>query len=171
LLVSIQGIEGGFLINLLDNSSNYTHINDSHLSWGPDSVLLSYNLATSVSRSELFVLYPPSLKDRKLLGQTTGAIVDAHLVNDKSALFLRHIGWVTGPNVVQLFAATEGIPVPQPRSQPQILLSPRLSPTGRYAAGWQDGSKLKQLVIMDLQTGRKVRIQGASHVEMFQWVA
>ncbi len=91
--------------------------------------------------------------------------------NGLSVFFLRHVGWNSGPDTIQLGVPSNDPMQPEARSRFAILSGARLSPTGRFAAGLQRAGRADQLVILDLSSGRKVRIQGADGVSLFKWVS
>ncbi len=110
---------------------------------------------------------------QKLIGQTW-LIPDARYASDKSILLLRRLGWRSGPDVIQLYtvktdSAGKALK-PEVRSHPFISSNPHLSPTGRYIMGSQRFGTIDQLAILDMQSGRRVRIQGSDGLTVFQWV-
>jgi len=115
----------------------------------------------------------PPANAQKLTGQTW-LIPAARYASDKSVWLLRRLGWRSGPDVVQLYtvkfdAAGKAL-TPEVRSHPFISSNPHLSPTGRYVMGAQRFGTIDQLAILDIQSGRRVRIQGSDGLTVFQWV-
>lgn len=88
------------------------------------------------------------------------------------ALALQRVGWLNGPESVQLVATNTPDPASTASSPPYLLDGALLSPTGRFAAGTTratDG-RISQLVIRDLQNGRIVAIRDAIEVSALRWV-
>jgi hypothetical protein len=87
-----------------------------------------------------------------------------------SLLLLRRIGWAPGPDTIQLCQVTADAGQMESRSRIFAFSNARLSPTGRFVAGWQRVGTISQLVILDLDSGRKLRIQGTRDISSLRWV-
>ncbi len=89
-----------------------------------------------------------------------------------SLLFIRRIGWTPGPDTIQLCRSTPNPALSEIRSRAYVFSNAVLSPTGRFVAGWQRTGtigQVGQLVILDLESGRKLRIQGTRDISSLQW--
>ncbi|MEP7285155.1 MAG: WD40 repeat domain-containing protein [Chloroflexota bacterium] len=137
-------------------------------SWGVNDVLLS----KPVSGTGL-VAIRAAADSIQPLAEASWIIPNVHPMKDGSVLFLRNIGWQSGPDVVMAYAVTpdgtDKLPQAAVRSKPAILSHAQISSGGRFAAGLQRLGKINQLVILDLQTGQKVRIQDGNDVSSLYW--
>jgi hypothetical protein len=95
---------------------------------------------------------------------------DASLVKSGPSLYLRRVGWQAGPDTIQLCRSTADPIRSEVVSKPYVFPNPRLSPTGRFVAGWQRFGTISQLIIIDLESGHKLRIQGTRDISSLQWV-
>lgn len=133
---------------LIDLNNGRSAVLTANAPWQPDNVLLERIL--------------PNLAQ-------TWRIDAARVAADRSILLLRRVGWKAGPDVVQLYGIAPGSSQATPRSRPNVLTARWLSPTARFAAGLQRVGTMNQLVIVELQNGRAVRIQGATAIESLEW--
>jgi hypothetical protein len=104
---------------------------------------------------------------------TTWPIVDLWITDTKPApdmLLLRNLGWRSGPMVVQPYRFTLDGSATTLLGKSGILADAKISPTGHFAAGTTQIGQVNQLLILDLQSGQKVRIQGVSNVSSLVWV-
>ncbi len=109
----------------------------------------------------------------RLLVQSAWPILDmqpASVISGSSLLFLRRVGWVPGPAVIQLCGSSADATQPAVRSRFHVLSNARLSPTGRFVAGLQHEGKINQLIIIELQSAHRVRIQGTFDISSLRWV-
>jgi WD40 repeat protein len=135
---------------LIDLNNGRSAALTTNAPWQPDNVLLERALPNFTQ---------------------TWRIDAARVAADHSILLLRRVGWKAGPDVVQLYSLAPGSSQATPRSRLNVLTARWLSPTGRFAAGLQRVGTMDQLVIVELQSGRAVRIQGATAVESLEWVS
>lgn len=149
----------------------------SGLLWGPfpSHTLLGYE--TGATRI-LVALRVPS-GERQPISSPSWDIVDARFADNDSALFLRRVGWKGGPSVMRLYSApvswTGQVPEASALSPARLIDSPVLSPSGLFAAGLERRDTAKMLkfdvVILDIQAGRRVIINGTNGVlPPFRWM-
>ena len=161
-----------FLSNLQKKDWQPVVLNNpaDHLVWSQGLSLIAYSdLAGS---GDLTVL-PIAGQDKPqpiFTASDGGPIADAQFVTDTSLGYLQEVGWSAGPDVVQLYTATIPGGEPQAQGVPCAIPGARLSPGGQFAAGIQRVGKIDELVIADLQTCRKFRIQGVEDVVSLTWV-
>jgi hypothetical protein len=136
-------------------------------------VLIDLNNGRSVALTTNAPWLPDNVLLERILPNLaqTWRIDAARIAADHSILLLRRVGWKAGPDVVQLYSLAPGSAQATPRSRLNVLTARWLSPTGRFAAGLQRVGTMDQLVMVELQSGRAVRIQGATAVESLEWVS
>ena len=98
----------------------------------------------------------------------TGPVVDAEIGTGNSVIFLRSLGWPTGPTVIQRFVANINTRDTQKLGHPGILADAQLSPSGRFAAAVQQSGKIRRLAILDLETGQLIQVR--DDVSSLHWV-
>lgn len=152
-----------------------------NVSWGPENMLLARAPAQVTDSARLLALrIQGGVQSETLaLAESSWYIADARVAADKSIHFLRRMGWVAGPDIVRphvVSAPTSPgsasvVVRSEARGEPGILSNPQLSPTGRFAVGWQRTGKIGQLVVLDLQSRSRVRIQGANDPSALHWIS
>jgi hypothetical protein len=144
------------------------------VSWGPENVLLARAPAQVTDSARLLTLRNQGSGQAETLAlvESSWYIADARPAADKSIHLLRRVGWLAGPDIMRPHVVAAGAAgQPEARGKPGILSNPQLSPTGRFAVGWQRTGKIGQLVVLDLQSGNKVRIQGANEPSALHWIS
>jgi Tol biopolymer transport system component len=149
--------------------------------WGPDNLLLARAPAQVTDSARLLTLRVQGgvQGEAAALTEFSWYVADARFATDKSIQFLRRLGWDAGPDIVRPHMVSGPISPdsagtvlrPAARGKPGILSNPQLSPTGRFAVGWQRTGKIGQLVVLDLQSGNRVRIQGANEPSALHWIS
>jgi WD40 repeat protein len=149
--------------------------------WGPDNMLLARAPAQVTDSSRLLAVRVQGgiQGEAVALTELSWSIADARFATDKSILFLRRLGWEIGPDIVRPHmvsapispGSASAVVQPEPRGKPGILSNPQLSPTGRFAVGGQRTGRIEQLVVLDLQSGHRVRIQGANEPSALHWIS
>ncbi len=171
LLVKLTGTTTqSILLNLKDGTTQHADVPNLLLSWGSGGTLLGYFTAPS-SSGRLIRLHGLTFTDKEVL-VASGDLVDFRSADETKVLVLRKLGWKVGLTVVQ-FATVSGDNGDKLalHSLPIVLENARLSPTGRFAVGVQRIGTINQMVILDLQTGRKVRVLGTNDVSAIRWVS
>jgi Tol biopolymer transport system component len=149
--------------------------------WGPDNMLLARAPVQVTDNARLLALRVQGgvQEEAAALTEFSWYVADARFAPDKSIQFLRRLGWEAGPDIVLPHMVSGPITPgsastvlrPEARGKPGILSNPQLSPTGRFAVGWQRTGKIGQLVVLDLQSGSRVRIQGANEPSALHWIS
>jgi hypothetical protein len=175
LLVKVRGADSqNILMDLDSGTSTYGDSPNLSLSWGAENSLLGYFAARSdgaanSGRGKLMLIKTPDMLEQITLIESDD-LTDYRAVDATSIIFLRRLGWKVGPTSIQFGTVTADNPgSPQIQSAPFVLSAAQLSPTGRFAVGIQPIGTINQMVILDLQTGRKVRILGTDGVSSIQW--
>jgi hypothetical protein len=152
--------------------------------WGPDNMLLASAPAQVTDSPRLMTLNAQRAAqggagEAAALTELSWNIADARFTPDKSVVFLHRFGWAVGPDMVRSHTipapissgSASAVPSSEARGKPGNLSNPQLSPTGRFAAGWQRAGKIGQLVVLDFQSGNRVRIQGANEPSALHWIS